>query len=298
MHGDPVKYELWGFGLSLSVALACAFLIVLANGSSRNLGLGLGALVGAVVLFAVQMLFELRGATASEDIFIEAMIDYQTKSVRSVQPNPYGSRNAFIEAAASKELAGKTPPLTADAAPIIVRDLAVLSVLHLMFLEQQDWQVDLSRFKTVRGGETRIWTNLSKKDECSSFSAAVVREKLLKAGNIFADALSEGIPEKICLPPGAKLDVTANSVIITNDVYRLTVIFIEPFLSMTSFDPASPTAPMPKLADGSMRFRNVMVGGRITTEVSDLHAQARDLPKYQAWSKRLSEGLKDRLGNT
>ena len=239
MQADPVKYELWGLGIGLALALTCAILIVIANGSSRNLALGLGALVGAVVVFGVQALFELQGSTATDDIYIEVVVDYQTKSVRSVQPTLY-SHNIFVEDEVSKLLADKSPPLGRDDAPRIVRDLAVVSVLSYLFEEQPDWQLNSSVYKTARGTMS-TWQGTSKANECSYFSPDEVKTKLEKAENIFASALRTGRPVKLCLPPNSTMEVTTNSVTIRNRYCQISISFLEPFISMSSVDPQSST---------------------------------------------------------
>ena len=67
MGHDPIKYALWIGGISLVIALVCALYIAFINGGSRNLALGLGALVGACVIFGLQIVFELKGTATSSD---------------------------------------------------------------------------------------------------------------------------------------------------------------------------------------------------------------------------------------
>lgn len=107
MGHDPIKYVLWIGGVSIVVALACATYIAWANGSSRNLGLGLGALLGACVIFALQIMFEMKGSTTSTDFAVEFVVDHGQNTVRS--PRAYdpsmavaaGNRNLFVETNAS-----------------------------------------------------------------------------------------------------------------------------------------------------------------------------------------------------
>jgi hypothetical protein len=293
VHEDPVKYALWGLSLGLALALVCAVYIVVANGASRNLALGLGALVGAVVVFALQAVFELQGSSTTEDLYLEAIVDYQTKSIRSAQPSSYHS---LIEAEASKILAGLSPALTQDDAPRIARDLAVSSVLSFLFGEQLDWQLSSATYKTA-SGEMRVWQGLSKPNECALFSIESVQEKLSKVGNMFAAAFPLGVPKKLCLPPTSTLDVTANSIIVTNRVCRLSIIFNEPFVSMDAYNPYDHQREIANLPNGTQRYRTVVLGARGTAEFFGLRAQARDVSKYQAWTKRVIDGLKRRFGN-
>jgi hypothetical protein len=53
---------------------------------------------------------------------------------------------------------------------------------------------------------------------------------------------------------------------------------------------------MSLLPNGQPGYTNVVMAGRITVKYFGLRAQARNLSKYQNWSKRIVEGLKARLG--
>ena len=83
MGHDPIKYALWIGVFSGAITLACGLYIAWINGGSRNLALGLGALAGACVIFGMQILFELKGNTASSDFVAEFVVDYQEMAVRS-----------------------------------------------------------------------------------------------------------------------------------------------------------------------------------------------------------------------
>jgi hypothetical protein len=64
---DYLKVALWVSGLGGIVALICLGYVVWSNGNSRNLALGAGALLGSVILMAVQLLFELRSPPTETD---------------------------------------------------------------------------------------------------------------------------------------------------------------------------------------------------------------------------------------
>jgi hypothetical protein len=55
-------------------------------------------------------------------------------------------------------------------------------------------------------------------------------------------------------------------------------------------------ANMPLLDDGKTpQYQNVTLGIRTSVSFSALHAQSGDLPKYQAWTKRLIDGVQARF---
>lgn len=157
MGNDPIKYALWISGISLAVGLACGVYVAWSNGSSRNLGLGLGAVVGACVIFVLQIWFEMKGSTTTTDFAVEFVVDYRERTVRS--PRAYDQsmavaasyRNMVIELEASKTVSEATPPLTKDDAPKIARDLGVGSIISYLLDEQSDWQLDTRSFKTSDG---------------------------------------------------------------------------------------------------------------------------------------------------
>jgi hypothetical protein len=191
MH-DPVKWALGVGGISLAIALFCGVFVAWINGGSRNIGLGLGALLGACVLFLLQIIFDLKSSSSSTDFAIEFVTDYQNKEVRS--PSAYApsmavaSRygNLFVEAEASKAVAVATPSLTKDDAPKISRDLAIVSILSFLLDQQSDWQIDTRVVKTSLGTTTQ-WMRVSTPKECSLVDIDTIRKKLKLAGNMFAD---------------------------------------------------------------------------------------------------------------
>lgn len=293
---DPIKFVLWAGAVGLTITLVCAFWIVTANAGSRNLALGVGALIGACVILLVQLYFELQGSVTSEDFVVEVTTDYQTNTVRTRQRGP-PYRNVYVESDASKLLASKTPPPTKDDAPIITRDLAMASIVSFLIEEQPDWQLDSMVYKTA-SGVISTWRGLSSADECAGFTGDQLRAKLATAGNMFAGAAQLHVNSKLCLPPNSTFVVTVNSVVLTTRVCQISVNLTEPFVEMSTSDPAHPnTAAAPLLANGEPRYANVVMAGRVTVEYFGLRAQARNLAKYQRWAKRVVDGLKVRFGN-
>jgi hypothetical protein len=302
MAHDPIKYALWIGGFGLAIALVCSVYIVWVNGGSRNLALGLGALVGACVVFAVQIGFELKGSKTSSDLAFEFVIDYQDMNVRSSRAYDqsmaiaFGSRNLMIEAEASAALPKATPPLTREDAPKIARDLGVVSIISFLFDEQGDWQIDTRSFKTSIGTTTQ-WQRLSTPKECSVVTASEIQQKLLAVRNVFAGVRigMSGDKASLCLPPHAVLEISQNSVAIHSLVCSVTFVFQEPFSSMHSVDPPAVAiaratrqpinADVAKLSDGSPRYSTVVIGARTTVEFASLRAQDRDLDKYQKVGK-------------
>lgn len=123
---EPVKLALWVGGICLLIALGCALVIVLANAGSRTLALAFGALFGSMIILGVQLWFELRPTSSTEDFGIEVIIDFQTNTIQTRHAGIY-YRNFHPEFAANAVLVGH--PITRDDAPKLARDLLLLSTL-------------------------------------------------------------------------------------------------------------------------------------------------------------------------
>lgn len=192
----------------MAITLGCGLYIAWVNGGSRNLALGLGAVAGACVIFGLQIAFELKGTTASEDFVVEFVVDYQQKDVHSSRAFDQSMAvassylNLFIEAEASKIVAAAAPVLTRDDAPKITRDLGMVSIISYLLEQQPDWQLDARSFKTSVGTMSQ-WSGVSKPKECSLINIDAIRDKLQAAGNMFA-SVQMGYGEDVALPPAAR----------------------------------------------------------------------------------------------
>jgi hypothetical protein len=296
MH-DPIKYLLWAGGACLLIAVACGIYIVWINAGSRNLALGLGALIGACVIFAIQVLFELQGKKDTTDFPVEFVIDYQLKAVRSNRAyHPQGSldfRNVMIETWASEGIAAATPK--------IARDLTLLSIVSYLLDEQFDWQLEAIVYKT--GSETMTTSMpLSRPADCTYVKAVDLQRQLRAAGNMFANLPRFSMRDSLCLPPHSQLEITSNSVTLRTLVCTIELRVREPFAAMHSIDPHSfakgsevVIADVPTLPNGDPRYLTITLGNRATIHYSPFRAQDRNLSKYQSWASRLIAGLRSRL---
>lgn len=307
MH-DPVKYALWIGGIAMALMVVTAFYVVSANVGSRNLALGLGALLGACLIFGIQLYFELKGSESVTDFPMEYSVDYKERAVRSMsafRPSTSFSqmRSTFVEIDASKILAART--LGQDDAPKIARDLAIVSFLIFLAEEQPDWQLKVVSYRTTLGSSLQ-WQSLSTESERTRITFEKIRERLKAAGNIFSDIGRAGFRDVFDLPPGSKIEITSTSVRLLCPVVTVEFAVQEPFHSMHSWDPHQLLAfvakkepiqaTLPMLDDGKTpRYQNVTIGVRTTVAYAGLRAQAGDLTKYQDWAKRLIDGAQARL---
>src|SRR6202030_3375367 len=85
---DPMRPAIWVGGIALVISLVCLGYVAFVNLSSRNIGLGLGAFVGACIISAMQLWFDLHRTVSSEDIAAEVVIDYQSQAIRLHTSDP------------------------------------------------------------------------------------------------------------------------------------------------------------------------------------------------------------------
>src|SRR5262249_51693165 len=144
------------------------------NRGSSNIGLSAGALGGAMLLFGLQLLFQLRGTDVNDFISTEYTIDRATPQIRTWDYKLPGMAARFgAEAAASEWLAKISPQLFDDTKEQekLTVDMTVFSLLAYFGNEMRDWQTD---YRTYRGSIGILMTGqaLSTDDECGKITEA------------------------------------------------------------------------------------------------------------------------------
>jgi hypothetical protein len=132
---DYLKVALWVTGLGGIVALICLGYVVWSNGNSRNLALGAGALLGSVILMAVQLLFELRSPpTETDNLSTEYTIDQAVPQIRQWSYRHSGWRIG-LEDGAGKALGQTNPELFKNDPEKVTKDMTLFSVIGFFFWE-------------------------------------------------------------------------------------------------------------------------------------------------------------------
>jgi hypothetical protein len=279
---DFARPAVWVGGLALLVALACSTYVVWINGGSRNLGLGLGALFGACVLFALQLLFELQPTKSIVDFPAHFAADFQDKWIRKTPLTTTDGIAAIVNQEASGVMVKASPVFNSTQADKLTRDLAIIYMLSYLIERQFDWQIDAASYKT-QYCTMNLRGSTSPPNECTTIDPAFVKGKLQKSGNVFA-VPPHFLLFPLCLPPNSTLEITADTVIITNSVCEVSFAFRYPLLEMSSLVP---------LPDESTRYANVTHAIRATTTYFSLRAQDRKLKSYQSWASRIVSGVKE-----
>ena len=79
---DSLRVAVWVGMAAAAVASVCLIYLLSQNSGSRNIALATGALLGAVVLLAVQLRFELRSEPSTDFITAEYTIDRSKPEIR------------------------------------------------------------------------------------------------------------------------------------------------------------------------------------------------------------------------
>jgi len=308
---DPVKWALWVGCAGLAIVVVCFVYVVWVNAGSRNLALGFGALVGACVIFVLQLVFEIRGSQTVADFASEFSFDRSTQTVRSLKSflprNISGDSlsNLVVEDEASKLLHQQRTVMKSDDIPAVAKDLTLVSIISVFLSDLPDWQLDAATYKTVMG-TMKLWFRTSTPDKCTLITTKEIKEKLRAAGNIFASIDRFGLGNDFCAPPGYALEITPTSVSLRGLVSTLSFAVRTPFASMDYGNPATiaqaivtqtpVTLSGETLADGAPRYVNITLTGRVTVDYSPYRAQYKDVDKYRAWTSRAIDGVSARFG--
>lgn len=287
---DPMRPAIWVGGIALVISLVCLGYVAFVNLSSRNIGLGLGAFVGACVIFAMQLWFDLHRTVSSEDIAAEVVIDYQSQAIRLHTSDPLHSRSVFVAAAASKFLPKSDNGADRPATSIrLSKDFVVLTIINYLLNEQSDWQMTRSSYRTSIGS-AETWQRLSTPSECTTITDAEIKQRLGDISNSFAkvESISMG-NQNLCLPPHSSIEIKPAQITIITRICRIDFAIQEPFMMHMSSLPGT-NAAQPLLADGSPRYSYTIFGVRVTTEFFALRAQDRFIEKYRGWAGRVVSG--------
>jgi hypothetical protein len=305
---DAVGASAWIGTFAAIIMLVAASVIAWQNQGSQNLVLAYGAVLGSIILFAVQAYFELQGSTLTEYAAAEYTIDRKAPSIRQwVNPKPTPeiirwtiprSFKLQAEAHASDWLASNNPAFLgryAEGFDQPARDIAIYSVLSFIGTQEFDWQVKKLEYRlsTSTVGQSSPG---SSEAECQTISRAEIESELRKTQSVFAGApLFFFGREKICLPPNSRLTLSRDSLLIQNPVCAILFQVVPLFIVAFNTDPSRPyVADMPMMPDGKTpRFTTVAIAIRIQAEFSKLRAKNRYIDRYRTWTSRVMSDAKE-----
>jgi hypothetical protein len=295
MWDDPIRPAIWIGGIATIIGLLTLSYVAFANLSSRNIGLGLGAFVGACVIFALQLYFDLQATATTENIAADVIVDWQSQAIRLNTSQPMYARSIFIAGEASKLLPkSDNGPDRPTATIKLSRDFVMLALINYLLNEQPDWQMTRASYRTSMGTMS-TWQMSSAPSECTTVDLVAIKQRLTDVNNSYANVqqisfLSRGL----CLPPHSKLEIKESEIIITTRICKITLLVIDGFAMHSSTLPGA-SREIELLPDGSPRYGTTTLQLRATIEYFSLRAQDRYIAKYRDWANRVVAGAKEWL---
>lgn len=289
---DPVKIALWvGLG-ALLLGVGCLGSVAWINSASRNLVLAVSTLFAAVLLFVMQLQFELRSKEESDVFTAELTVDRVTPMVRQWRYPDVGASTwrLGIESEASNYLAKHdTARFNGDRERLGV-DLVLYSMIRYLGIEQFDWQLKRTALQGSTFGTEIRTVPVSKAEECTAVSATELQAILESIGNPFASIPISLIGGRLCLPPKTTIRLQAMGLEI-HTPYCTVLFEVEPTHSVSYRQPGS-GGQVPQTDSGEPRYETRLIAIRATVTYSWVRAQDREMEKYVQWTQRLVKGCR------
>ncbi|MGA2814904.1 MAG: hypothetical protein ABSE67_01145 [Xanthobacteraceae bacterium] len=153
----------------------------------RGILLATGTLVAALILFIIQLPFELRASDSTDFFTAEYTISRAKPEIRQWKYDSDGGMRLNKEIDASRKFAEAHPGQFDGARDKLTQDMVVFSLLAYLGVEQFDWQVKRVRFVGQSAGAMTLMSPTSKPDECALVTKDQLHKMLFDAGNSFAD---------------------------------------------------------------------------------------------------------------
>jgi hypothetical protein len=290
---DSLKGALFVGITAVSIGLACLSFFVWNSLASRNLAFAFSALIGAVFLFGLQLLFELQSTSTTDFFSAELTLDRAGPRIRQwtyppPSPKDPGLRLSYEEGA-SAYLATSDPVRFNGDGERLTHDMLVFSLASHLASEQSDWQQRRTVFQGRTAGALITRERVSKPDECTSFSESDIQSKLAEADNAFAKA-HIGVPGELCLPPKTTLTITASGLKIVTPFCSIS-FNLEPSRGVFYSEPGT-NGMKSGMTNGLNTFETRITGIRAVVRFDALRAQHKDMKKYEEWSTRLVDSTR------
>jgi hypothetical protein len=240
-----------------------------------------------MLVFAMQLSFELQASTSYEDISTEITIDRGKPEIRQWKYEGAGRRMP-AEIRASSWLSTNIPAAFELDREKLTVDLVLFSLVSFLVANEFDWQLRKRVYVGKSSGTLMTVQSVSKDSECTIISAEYLKQELSRAENAFAQAISSGV---LRLPPRSTLAVTSKALVIRNPICHLR--FTLESSGSVSFMKPGTGGEVPLLTSGESQLETRWVGLRVETTFCALRAQHRDTMKYRAWASRVIDGARN-----
>jgi hypothetical protein len=299
---DYVATALWVGGFGALLAITAGGLIAYANRESETIVLGFAAVAGTVVLFGIQLFFNLGGTTVEEAVGTQIIINRTAPAANALQPANKVRTDG--ERAAAEWLAAKSPKVFTDTGKL-ARDLLAFSILNYFATDEPDWRMKRVSYSFPAFGRNSSMTEFHSQsgENAYSLSEADIRRTLHVANNVFAEAPLKIPPVGLRLPPGSRLSMfhaappaQQTTLILENPITRIDFVITPTFASEGLRPPtrgqkgfALGQAALAGLPDAeySLYLMKVLV----RASFAGTRAHNPDLGRHREWVERIKQGL-------
>jgi len=288
---DYLQVTLWVNGIALVLVLGTTMVLAWENSGSRNLALASGTLAAAIILFVIQLTFELQPSTSYDHISVELTIDRSKPSIRQWVYGTGGHWRIGVETEASNWLAANDPTAFSQDRERLALDLVLYSLVSFLTHNEYDWQLKRTLYRGPATGTVTTFEPVSKEHECSKYDTAQIQQYLSEAGNLFAGHPVSILSGRLCLPPRTSVEVLSKSLVLRNPICQVR-FNTEPSGGMSFIQPGT-GGQVPQLKTGGARYETHQIGLRVQTTNFALRAHHHNSGKYREWCNRIVNGGRD-----
>jgi hypothetical protein len=266
--------------LSLVVIIAVFLVIVYHNSESRNLVLSFSAIVGAVLVFYLNVFFELKDDNESYFINTELSIFHEEMKIGQHFYPPTSSDRLTIDNKASQWLVKNNPELFKSNTHNLMTDLIMYSFVGFFLSQGNDWKKITKSFSQSTYTQFRV--NPDEKGSDSFISKEILIRELGKSNNVFANVEYEVISNGIFLPPKSEFKINDKIISIDNP-FSLIRVEIDESGSVWYGEPGSKILHLKKLEDGSHKYETRYFNINISIIYKAQRAKNKQMSAYKNW---------------
>ena len=260
------------------------------NSDSKNLIFAFSAVVGAICMFYLNMVFELKDTTEQHVIRTQVSIFHEKPEVAQYFYPPSSGGRIHIDIKASEWLASRDKDIFSSTPEKVMKDLILYSLTGFFVSEEMDWKRTAKRF--VHSHHYSFRTNPEAKGLDSFISKEQIYKNMKSSGNLYGQVELKTISKGIFMPPETKLEVKADGLLISNPFCNL-FFQIEESGSVSYMKPGSRVAQVESLPDGRNKHETRYYNINVDIKFKGNRAKNKNMPNYKDWTQRLVGNLRN-----
>jgi len=259
----------------LVIGVLTSGILAWVNRGSSNVALATAALVGAVVLYGIQLGFELRRRVFVDRVCTDFTIDRAVPNIRQWAYDPKGPiGRAANEDSIGRWLSKAAPTAFGIDRALVTNDFAIRSIVEFMTLTEFDGQLRRAVFSGPSVGTITQWGSVSTDHDSTPVSRHRLQTLLEQSGNLFAGAPFNQRDPALRLPPRSVLEVGRDFVSIQNPICLLSFHVFSP--DSVSFMKPGTGGDVPTLPSGEAQLETRLIAVQIERTFFALRAHDPD----------------------